>query len=189
VLELCRLLWCEHGYSASRVADELGAQFPQHAFTRNAVVGITFRKAWRQLKVYRPWAGAKIHIVEPVPVRKSAPSARGVFWPPRVSAVARRAQNASAASLAPAPGALPAVEGLVVPLPLDELKSGHCRWPVGDMTAEALASGPVAALFCARPVAESRCPYCFEHARLGWRPAPKRREVVPRLRINGTTNW
>ncbi|MEM9750581.1 MAG: GcrA family cell cycle regulator [Pseudomonadota bacterium] len=166
-VDLLKRLWTE-GLSASQIAGKLGG------VTRNAVIG----------KVHRLGLSGRATPAKPQrgrdagAVRAKTASAATAFErrPTRLSAAPRQS--------APEPNFIP-------PVVLDSgerttvatLKSGMCKWPIGDPAKDDFH-------FCGQQ-ADLGKPYCAYHARLAYQPsyskrAQERREAVAQVATSQT---
>ena len=151
-VELLKRLWAD-GLSASQIAAELGG------VTRNAVIG----------KVHRlSLSGRAKQSSAPRPRRPRATKAPRPQRPVTIGNTALKLQRA------PQPRRLPALEDVVVPIPLRKsilaLDEKTCRWPIGDPTAEDFS-------FCGHAPREN-APYCEYHARIAYQPQIERRRAA-----------
>jgi GcrA cell cycle regulator len=151
-VDLLKKLWSE-GYSASRIAGELGG------VTRNAVIG----------KVHRLGLSGR-----PQSTSAGAPRPRNARAPGQVLRIARsavRGNTALAQVYEIEAEAEPEVIDNIIPLTqrrtILELTESTCRWPVGDP-----GSGDF--FFCGGNTVGG-LPYCPRHARLAYQPATDRR--------------
>ena len=157
-VETLRKLWLD-GLSASQIAKQLGG------VTRNAVIG----------KVHRLGLSGRAAPSQPArPVFKAPRPARPVMSAPQPH---RRPAEAPAPAVEPAPPPAPR------PAPLIEqpgtatvltLGAHMCKWPIGDPARDGFS-------FCGRRSSDEG-PYCVEHARLAYQPAPaKKKSGAPEL--------
>jgi GcrA cell cycle regulator len=149
-VETLRKLWLD-GLSASQIAKQLGG------VTRNAVIG----------KVHRLGLSGRATPSQPArPVFKAPRPARPVMSAPQPH---RRPAELAAtpAEPPPAPRVAPYVEqpGTATVLTLG---AHMCKWPIGDPAADGFT-------FCGRR-SSTEGPYCAEHARLAYQPAPSKKK-------------
>jgi GcrA cell cycle regulator len=131
----------DSGFSCGQIAHEIGV-------SRNAVIGKANRLGLSRFK--SATAGP--------PERTGAPSiARPRFATQRRTLLALRAKPQLAFAELPAEGANRCS--------LSELQQWHCRWPIGDPTAEDFG-------FCGNKPVDG-LPYCPAHARMAYRPGTR----------------
>lgn len=134
---LLKKLWGE-GKTAAEIAKELGG------VTRNAVIG----KAHR-LKLSNRVSPIQQNKKSAAPKREAAP-----------------AQNNERKIVKPRIPTYTADENRER-IPLSELKSGQCRWPIGDPREKNFG-------FCGCTSLPG-LPYCMEHAQVAYQPATRKR--------------
>jgi GcrA cell cycle regulator len=153
-VELLKKLWLD-GHSASQIAKQLGE------VTRNAVIG----------KVHRLGLSGRATPSQPTRPVFKAPR------PPRPAVTAPPVQRRPA-EVRPAPPATPAPTSTPV-IYVEEpgtatvltLGAHMCKWPIGDPATDGFT-------FCGRR-AGAEGPYCVEHARVAYQPAPAKKKSSP----------
>ena len=158
-VELLKKLWAE-GLSARQIADQLGG------VTRNAVIG----------KVHRLGLSGRAKTTRPKTIRPRKKRLDSSVKPDIGGSgrTAKAAVSAKAANPHQSPGLenfpsamMTPIDELVIPLAdrvtIETLKESHCKWPIGDPTAEDFH-------FCGHD-RHGEGVYCEFHAAKAYQPA------------------